>query len=272
MNSPTHSQPTLYRLRCASALEKGGPLTFAFADPVPRQISGAAETLAAPPIAGATNARENLDILVVPVALKDDRRWREGVADWLARPDQSPAISVRAGEIQVSWQPGRAVIVAPPTQAGAALDAVVDFAYYENELRSLEEEIASAWPAVAADTPLAYDITKADLARDKEIGLRARQVLHHRMRHARIDAQLCRPPARFAHLPAELGEALRDAARCAERAETADGQIEVREYVYEMAGQRLGEFRHARQGFIMEAIIIALLAGEVVLLLLGEIR
>lgn len=264
MNPPTNPQPTLYRLQFTAATAARGSVTFDFADPAPRQATGEAVTVDAPPLDEVTSVREVFHVLILPPALKDDARWREGIATWLGQPDP---ITARSGEVQVSWRPGRALIVAPAAQAQAALEALVDFAFYENELRAIEQAIAVAWPGVETDTPLTYDITKADAARDQEIGQRACRVLQLRMRHARIEPHLYGPPARFARMPAQLGEALRENARCDERTEIADGQIEVQEYVYEMASQRMGEFRHARQGFVMEAIIIALLATEVVLII-----
>ncbi|MGD0308846.1 MAG: hypothetical protein ABSC02_06110 [Acidobacteriota bacterium] len=268
MNPSSNAQATLYRLRFAPPTAQGGPIVFTFSDPTPWQAVGEAEYLSAPPTSAAFPVNERIDILVLPSSLKDDSRWLEGARAWLTQPDQPEAFSVQAGGIQVSWRPGQAVIVAPPAQALAALEAVVDFAYYENELRKIEKEIAGAWPAVEADTPLAYNTVVSDLSRDKETGQRVHQLFQNRMRHARIEPHLIRPPARFSRPARDLSEGLREAALCKERAETADGQVEVQEHVYEMASQRLGEFRHARQGFILETIIIVLLAVEVILMII----
>jgi uncharacterized Rmd1/YagE family protein len=47
-----------------------------------------------------------------------------------------------------------------------------------------------------------------------------------------------------------------------------DGQLEVFEgHVYEMSGQRMGEYRAAREEHVLEWVIIVLLAAELVLLL-----
>jgi hypothetical protein len=271
MNAPSNSQPTLYRLWFVLPSEHSYPLAFCFADPAPRQVAGEAQPLTAPPTSGVINSKDGLEVLVLPSAYEDDSRWREGARDWLALPDQPEVLSAQWGAIQVSWHPGRAVIVAPPAEASATLEAVVDFAYYENELRRLEQEIAAGWSAVEGDAPLVYDIAKSRLAGDKEIGQRVQQVLQRRMRHARIEPHLRRPPASFSQQARELGNALRGAAQCEERMETVDGQIEVQEYIYEMASQRMGEFRHARMSSILETIIIALLAAEVILMIIAQL-
>ena len=270
MNPPSTAQPTLYRLWFAPPSGHSYPMTFSFTDPAPREVAGEAQPLTAPPGSGMNNPKEGLEVLVLPSVLKDNARWREGARDWLARRDQPDALSARSGEIQVAWRPGRALIITPTAQANAALEAMVDFAYYEHELCRLEQEIGAGWPAVEADAPLVYNIAASDFSRDKEIGRRVQQALERRMRHARIEPHLRLPPARFSGPGRELGNALREAARCEGRVETAGSQIEAQEDIYEMASQRMGEYRHARQGFILEMIIIALLAFEVILLIIAQ--
>ena len=95
-------------------------------------------------------------------------------------------------------------------------------------------------------------------------------VLQSRMQLSRIEPHVLRPAQHLPPAARVLGESLREATLCEERLETADGQIETQEYVYELASQRLGEHRHARKGFMLETIIIILLAAEV-LLMIGEI-
>ena len=209
-------------------------------------------------------------ILVVPPFSKDDPRRRDAAAGWMnAASDggQDSHILVKAGDALVLWRPERAVVAYGGGQLAEVLEAVAEFCFVERLLAGLEREVSLGWPGVEQDTPLAYKIEATDLRRDPEIGLRARGVLQLRMRHVRAEPLVAQAPARFGRLAAELGEGLREQARCEQRLEVLDGQIEVQEYVYELASQRLGEFRHAREGFIIEVIIVALLAAEVVLLL-----
>jgi hypothetical protein len=213
-------------------------------------------------------------ILVVPAFSKEDPNRREAAQAWLregssgGRPMSS---AVKVAEAFVLWCPGRAVIAYGGSQGTGQLEelleCVADFAFVEGSLSALERGVLEGWPGVEQDTPLAYKIDKADLARDEEVGRRAKSVLHLRMRHVRAEPLVWMGPARFGRLAAEVGEGLREETRCEERLEMLDGQIEAQEYVYEMASQRFGEFRHARESFLIEAIIVALLAAEVVLLL-----
>jgi hypothetical protein len=210
-------------------------------------------------------------ILVVPPFSKDDPKRREAAVEWMEAGSgggSDAQISVKAGDASVLWRQERAVVAYGGGQLAEVLEAVVEFSFIERLLSGLEREVSLGWPGVEQDTPLAYKIEAADLDRDREIGLRARSVLQLRMRHVRAEPLVARAPVRFGRLAAELGEELREQARFEQRLEVLDGQIEVQEYVYELASQRLGEYRHAREGFIIEVVIVALLAAEVVLLLL----
>jgi uncharacterized Rmd1/YagE family protein len=93
------------------------------------------------------------------------------------------------------------------------------------------------------------------------------RTLQRRERYARIEPHLYAPGASLAVAGQKLGEDLRERSRAEARAEAVDGQLEVFEHIYEMASQRLGEYRAARSGQIMETIIIVLLAMETLLML-----
>jgi hypothetical protein len=214
-------------------------------------------------------------ILVVPAFSKDDLERKEAGQAWVRDGfigGRSAGGSVKIGEASVLWNQGRALLAYSGGQGVGQLEelleCVADFVFVEGFLSELEREVLQGWAGVEEDTPLAYKIGKADLARDEEVGRRAKSVLQLRMRHVRAEPLVLRGPARFVRLAAEFGERLREEARFEERLEALDGQIEAQEYVYELASQRFGEFRHAREGFLIEVIIVALLAAEVVLLLL----
>jgi hypothetical protein len=214
-------------------------------------------------------------ILVVPAFSKDDLERKEAGQAWVRDGfigGRSAGGSVKIGEASVSWNRGRVLLAYGGGQGVGQLEelleCVADFVFVEGFLSELEREVLQGWAGVEEDTPLAYKIGKADLARDEEVGRRAKSVLQLRIRHVRAEPRVLRGPARFGRLAAEFGERLREEARFEERLEALDGQIEAQEYVYELASQRFGEFRHAREGFLIEVIIVALLAAEVVLLLL----
>jgi hypothetical protein len=165
------------------------------------------------------------------------------------------------------WRPGHAMLQGDSEQAESLLSAVVEFTHYERELRRIEDEIAGSWAELEQDKSLAFDVTPADLKRSDAVGERMNRVLQRRIRLARIEPHLYDPDAGLPAAGQKLGQELRDRARMDARLETVDAQLEVFEGIYEMSGQRMGEFRAAQQEHVLEWIIIALLAAELVLLL-----
>lgn len=243
-----------------------------FSEPFPERLRVFERDRAWRPSAGDS---ELCRILVVPAFSKDDSSRKEAAQMWLrdgSSGGQSAGNSVKVGEAFILWRPRRIVVAYGGGQGAGQLqellECVADFAFAEGLLSGLEREVLQGWTGVEEDTPLAYKIGKADLARDEEVGRRAKSVLELRIRHVRTEPLVLRGPARAGRLASDVGEGLREEARFEERLEALDGQIEAQEYVYELASQRFGEFRHAREGFLIEVIIVALLAAEVVLLLL----
>lgn len=260
----TITQPTLLQFDYATPGPATGEVVFAFAHPAACSLVGQSQPFSAslPP-----SAKETFAVLVIPATHKDDASLKETARAWLtASPRTADAVSVRSGELQVQWQSSRAILIAPAALAPAALAALVDFFHHETILAQCEAQIARQWSTVEADAPLAYTVTQSDLKNDHAIGQRMQAVLGTQLRLSRLEPGILRPAP---HLPAHtraLGEALREATDCEDRLESAVGQIETQQYVYELTSQRLGEHRHARQGFVLETIIIILLAAEVALM------
>lgn len=228
------------------------------------------EACVLPPDPAAAVETPLLEAWFVAPHVRDDAAWRDPLKHWVQYSANSPAqhpVMFRAGELQIAWNPGRAWVACPPSQMEAVWSALLEFSRLEAELSEIEGELRAAWPGLEEDTPLAYDVDKRDLARDGEIGARARRALQLRMRHARLEPLLGEISPRISPPISHLAEALREGTGCEARLEAADGQIEVLEYVYELASQRLGEYRNMRGTFVTESIIIVLLAAEVALML-----
>lgn len=244
--------------------------TLSFEDPASCLLTIQSEEHPSMPVPFPRQETAILEAWVLPAARRDDALWRDALQNWISSAPEARGalpLAVRSGETHVTWTPGRAVVFAPPAHAEAAWEVLLDFARLEEELRRIENEIQAAWPGFHQDAPLAYDVKRSDLSRDAQIAQRARSILELRMRHARLEPMLCETPARFSPPRAQLAGALREAARCEDRLQYADGQIEVQEGLYEMASQRIGEFRNTHSTFITEMIIIGLLAAEVLLML-----
>jgi hypothetical protein len=240
-----------------------------FEDPSPARFQIRMEEAVAPPELHPYASETVLEVWLLPGTLRDQATWRDAAEIWMSDTpcaDASPPVAVRCGEIQITRSASRAIVSGPEALLESVWKVLLDFAHYEGQLRNLEQEIRSAWPGFEEDIPLAYDVNSGDLKRDAEIAMRAGRVLQMRMRLARIEPHLDSVSADFTPSAAKLAGAMREAARCEERLAYADGHLEALEYVYEMASQRMGEFRNARGTLVTEAIIIGLLAAEVLLM------
>jgi hypothetical protein len=193
--------------------------------------------------------------------------------EWMGKGDDTSAalVLVKYRGVELMWRPGRALLQCDSEQAESLLSAVVEFAHYECELWRIEDGIANTWAELEQDKALAFEVTPADLERSAVVGARMNRVLQRRIRLARIEPHLYEPAASLATAGRKLGEELREKARIEARLESVDAQLEVFEGIYEMSGQRMGEYRAARQEHVLEWIIIVLLAAEMVLLLVQTV-
>jgi hypothetical protein len=267
------AKPTLHRIQFVERAAAGETVVMQFADPVAREAVRASAVMEAPPSDREGPRRNELEIVALPREPKNDPRWRDELQHWIASaatPYAMPPIVVKVRDAQVTWCSGRAVIEGATGQIEPLLAALVDFNYYEAELRGLERELADSWPALEEDAPLAYEVKPANLEGADAVGGRMERTLERRMRHVRIEPHLYGPAAHLPSVAQELGERLRKAARVEDRLEAVDGKLEVFEQVYELASQRINDFRTARKEMALEWIIIVVLIAES-LLILGEI-
>lgn len=232
-----------------------------FTDPAPAVAISVSPTEAAQD--NFTTA-DTLDVKIVrpQYAKQGLGEWADPLSSGSPRP-----VYVRYRGVELQWHPGRAVLLCDPEQVEALLAAVAEFAHYEGELRRIEQEIAAAWHEIEQDNTLAFDVTPTDLGRSDAVGIRMERTFRRRILFARIEPHLGLPAADLPAAAQKLGEELREKAGVESRAEIVDSQLEVFEHIYEMASQRMGEYKAARQGHIMEWVIIVVLAAETLLML-----
>jgi len=258
---------TLVRVRFAEAPGPGEHTIMEFKDPETRLAVASSlelQALAAPP---AAERSEELLVLQVPAGTGRDAPGRAQAQAWFEAPAAQDVPPVHAGfaGVSVRWRPGRAVLEAPADRMEQMLLAVVDFAFHEHELHRLEAEIDADWPVAEADAPLMSHVGRAELARAVAVAGQGTQAALRRLRCARMEGGLFTPPAMLDEAARRLGEELRDKSDLETRLEILDGRIEVYEYIYEVAGQRISDYRHFRREYAVEIIIAAILAIEVLL-------
>jgi len=276
-NVATLSFASPRRVRFVDKISGNDAVLMSFKDPVPCfAILGDAPVAAKRAAATEPHGEElEVDLLILPTLtqgspLATDRRD----AVWMERGDDRdapPPVFIKARGAELTWRPGRALLQCDSEQAETLLAGVVEFAHYEYELRRIEDEIANTWVQLEQDKALAFEVTTGDLERSAVVGERMNRVLQRRIRFARIEPHLYEAAASLSAGGRKLGDELREKARIEGRLETVDAQLEVFEGVYEMSGQRMGEYRAARQEHMLEWIIIVLLAAEMILLLVQTV-
>jgi len=265
------------RIRFVEQVTDDDLVLMTFKDPSPRYaILAEASTTATCEVA-AGPCDDVLDVVLMPASTLPQgppSATNQGFADWLEMrddPGAPPPVFIKYRGVELTWRPGHVMLQCDSEQAESLLSAVIEFTHYEYELRRIEGEIANAWAELEQDKSLAFEVTPPDLERSQAVGGRMNGVLQRRIRLARIEPHLYEPDARMPAASRKLGEELREKARTETRLETVDGQLEVFEGIYEMSGQRMGEYRAARQEHVLEWIIIVLLAAEMLLLLVQTV-
>lgn len=252
------------RIRFVKEAVPGDIVLMRFADPAPW-----CAVLAHEADAEGLVSKETLKITILPS--RDARQALIDHGDSRAAADGAEPAYVRYRGVELQWQPGHAVLLCGPEQVDSLLPAIIEFSHYDSQLRQVEQEIAAAWSELEQDNTLAFDVTSTDLRRSDVVGARMERAFLRRIRFARIEPHLGSPEASMPPAAQKLGEELREKTAIESRAETARGQLEVFEHIYEMASQRMGEYKAARQGHIMEWVIIVLLGAEALLMLLQTI-
>ncbi len=193
--------------------------------------------------------------------------WRAEAESWIAEVGTGLEGQILHSKVEggfVLWKPGFAVVQTTAELQEPMLDALVDFSFYEGELRKLEREVAADWSRAQADVPLVHHVAKAELARGQQVGHMARSVALRRLRCARIGPRLLGVAPGSGDAAARLAARLRDEANVEARFEMVDSQLEVYEYQYEMISQRISDYTHFRHEYVVEIVIVVLLAAELV--------
>jgi hypothetical protein len=258
-------------IRFVEQIAAGDRVLMSFQDPAPGYavLCEAPATGTSEVAAGPLSSVLDVVLLPAPTQPQGTPSATNSFAEWIAQRDDldAPPVSVKFRGVELMWCPSRVLLQCDSEQAESLLSAVVEFTHYEYELRRIEQEIADTWEELEQDKALSFEVTPADLERSRTVGARMNRVLQRRIRLARIEPHLYEPGAGLAAAGRKLSEELREKARTESRLETVDGQLEVFEGIYEMSGQRMGEYRAARQEHVLEWIIIVLLAAEMLLLL-----
>jgi hypothetical protein len=195
---------------------------------------------------------------------------RRTIDCWLApqdQPDMPPPLVVQMDGGTIRWRPGRAVV-----EGGVVEDqvdgcknlvaALVDFAFFEGELRRLEQDLLPYEALAADDIAFAYQIRQADRIQWSRLSRTQQSISSLRLAFARLEPSL-RSVSRS--LPPDAQEAITRLIAGSDvpsRLEAFDSRLQACQNLYERAVDRIADFRWSRHGEILEITIVVLLILE----------
>ncbi|MBB4865112.1 hypothetical protein HNP46_003988 [Pseudomonas nitritireducens] len=190
--------------------------------------------------------------------------WRQGLEAWMGEElhDSSPVLEAPSFGERVLWRPGRAVVIGNAERYDELLDGLIAFAWYEYRLRLLEQAVAAAWLPAADHIRLTHQVARRDLARQGQINGCVQSTTSWRMAFVRVEAHLETPPRHLAGPIQRLYNELAVQANTHDRLAALDERIEVLQDLYELATDRLSEYRYFRRELQVEWLIVAILLIE----------
>lgn len=177
-------------------------------------------------------------------------------------PGAPPPLVVQMDASTIRWRPGRAVVEGTVDVGKNLMAAVVDFSFFEGELRRLEQELLPYEASAAEDIAFAYHIRQADRMQWKRLGQTLQSISGLRLAFARLAPSL-RSASRS--LPPDARKAmtlLLAGSDVPSRLKAFDGRLEACQDLYEGAVDRIADFRWYRHGELLEIAIVVLLILE----------
>jgi len=261
-NAAARNGMTAWRIRFVPVAPAGAQALCQFVDP--KAAFAVAETLdplALPPTAIWPEPVDQLDVLLIASPADID----SADAAWLNPPDHIEApmpVSVSMGPGQLSWRPGRALVQGVLLRS-ETMAALAEFAFYESELRRLEEALPPYEASAIADALSAYRISPAARDHWARFGETMESLALLRLTFARLEPRLLTPSRRLPLTARRLVRQLSRRAAIEDRLSALNDRLEVCEDLYEGAVDRITDHRWYRKGNLLEMIIIALLLIEV---------
>ena len=196
------------------------------------------------------------------VALISPEASAERVASEILIGDDGTALAVAVGGQKIQWRPGYAVVQGPAAGLNHSLEALIDFAFYEGELRRLEEALGAREDRAQEDVERAYFISYDDRKHWPRLTKLGADLCRMRLTYARLAPELTQVSRTMAAEARRIAARLLDEAAISDRLQAFSDRLEACEDLYEGAIDRIAEFRWYRGGQWLEKGIILLLLLE----------
>lgn len=265
-----HEQLVCWRVRFVAETSPADHVLMALADPAQRFAvatpTSPEELLELPGAAGST---DEWLLLLIPSGSTALAPWWSRAERWMRAPGnggEASTVEIALTGDRLLWQPHRAVVEAAPERLDDVVRALVDFAFRERDLQQLERQVEAEWAVCEADIPLTHQVGVKELRRWSHVNACTERAARRRMQYTRLADRLTLPgPERSAAAARWILELVRRTG-VAQRLEHLDDRLEVVEDVYELANDRLSEYRYFRIECLVEIVVAFLLLAELLVM------
>lgn len=210
---------------------------------------------------------DHIDVVFVSKGAAGE--WQKNSDSWMAPPAQAeavPTVVVEQEGEKIQWRPGRALVQCRADRREEILATLSDFAFYEGELRGLEQDVEARQADAQADVARAHRIRYRDRKHWKRFGEMIEYYSQLRLRFARLEPQLAKGSRTLSREARRLMSRLIVRADVEARLEALNDRLEACEDLYEGANDRVADYRGYLKGHVLEMGIIVLLLLEVLLI------
>ena len=168
---------------------------------------------------------------------------------------------------RILWIPGKVLINGKLEHLNELLTAIINFSFYECGVRRLEKQLREDFITAISDVPLTHAVKAIDLQHQSHVNEMTCRVTLGRMQFIQIESNIGHGAVNLSGSAKRITSELALLAEIFPRLEILDDQLEYLEDLYELANDRLTEFKYFRTEALIEWGIVALLVLELIAML-----
>ncbi len=214
------------------------------------------------------NSADEICFLFISSGFKAE--WHQQTEEWFNKSMKDSAcapIELNVKNNKILWQPGKTIIYGS-SYSEETLLSLVEFSFYESHLRDLERQMDTDLEICHKDVHLTHSVGPLDSKQQAHVNNMTKRSMLARIKFVRLEPCLGKSSPNLPGLERRMLEEISEKTAISDRLETVDDKLEVLEDVYELANDRLTEFRYFSEEARLERWVIFLLWLEVALLLL----
>ncbi len=196
--------------------------------------------------------------------------WQKQAEQWLSGASSGPNrtyIELNWRGDRILWKPGQAMVQGSVDRLNELLAAIIDFTFHETGVRKLEKQVQEDLAIAYGDVPLTHAVTVSDLRRQPQVNKMTYRATVGRMQFVQLESNLGHGAIHLSGQAKRVASELALLAEVFPRLEILDDQLECLQDLYELANDRLTEFKYFRNETLIEWGVIVLLLLEVVLMI-----